>query len=90
MELNKFYDVDFIKDSEVNDIIKLNKVLLFYNDNKVQLGYPFLTKIKVYAKILRHFKGKKITVLKTKPKKHYTRTKGFRKVFTRIELKQYK
>lgn len=90
MELNKFYDVDFIKDSEVNDIIKLNKVLLFYNDNKVQLGYPFLTKIKVYAKILKHFKGEKITVLKTKPKKHYTRTKGFRKVFTRIELKQYK
>ena len=28
MELNKFYDVDFIKDSEVNDIIKLNKVFL--------------------------------------------------------------
>jgi large subunit ribosomal protein L21 len=89
MELNKFYDIDFIKNTKFNDIIKLNKILLFYSDNKVQLGYPFLTNIKIYAKILRHLKSKKITILKTKPKKHYTRTKGFRKILTRISLQTY-
>jgi large subunit ribosomal protein L21 len=86
MELNKWYDIDFIKDVKINDIVVFNKVLLFYKDNKVQLGYPFLPNMNIYAKILKQVKNKKITILKTKPKKHYTRTHGHRQNFTRIIL----
>jgi large subunit ribosomal protein L21 len=86
MELNKWYDIDFIKDVKINDIVIFNKILLFYKNNKVQLGYPFLSNMNIYAKILKQVKSKKITILKTKPKKHYTRTHGHRQNFTRIIL----
>ena len=35
---------------------------------------------------LKNKKGKKITVLKTKPKKRYTRTRGHRQSYTRIKI----
>jgi large subunit ribosomal protein L21 len=86
MELNKWYDIDFIRDVKINDIVVFNKILLFYKNNKVQLGYPFLSNMNIYAKILKQVKSKKIIILKTKPKKHYTRTHGHRQNFTRIIL----
>jgi large subunit ribosomal protein L21 len=87
MELDKWYDIDFIENVKINDIIILNKILLFCKNNKVQLGYPFLSNMNIYAKILRQIKNKKIVILKTKPKKHYTRTHGHRQKCTRIILK---
>ena len=86
MELNKWYDIDFIRDVKINDIFVFNIILLFYKNNKVQLGYPFLSNMNIYAKILKQVKSKKIIILKTKPKKHYTRTHGHRQNFTRIIL----
>jgi large subunit ribosomal protein L21 len=82
----QWYDIDFIKDATLGDFLYFNKILLFRNDDKIQLGKPFLSKSKIYAKIIQQIKGKKITVLKTKPKKHYTRTRGHRQSFTRIQI----
>ena len=56
------------------------------NDNKVQIGKPFLTNSKISAKIIQQVKGPKITVLKTKPKKRYTRKKGHRQSYTRVQI----
>ena len=39
----QWYDVDFIKDGKVGDYIYLNKILFFRNENKVQIGKPFLS-----------------------------------------------
>ena len=64
----------------------MNKVLFFRNGNKVQLGKPFLNESKIPAKIIQQVKGKKITVLKTKPKKRYTRTRGHRQPYTRVQI----
>ena len=82
----QWYDIDFIKDGKVGDFIYLNKVLFFRNGNKVQLGQPFLNESKIPAKIIQQVKGKKITVLKTKPKKRYTRTRGHRQPYTRVQI----
>ena len=70
----QWYDIDFIKDANIGDYIFLNKVLFLRNDNKIQIGQPFLENSKIPAKIIQQVKGKKITVLKTKPKKRYTLT----------------
>ena len=35
---------------------------------------------------IQQVKGKKITVLKTKPKKNYTRTRGHRTLYTRVQI----
>ena len=53
----QWYDIDFIKNGNVGDFIYLNKVLFFRNDNKVQIGKPFLTNSKISAKIIQQVKG---------------------------------
>lgn len=82
----KWYDVDFIKKGELGDFIYLEKILFFKNNNKVQLGKPFLEKSQIPAKIIQNVKGPKITVLKTKPKKKYTRKRGHRQSYTRVKI----
>lgn len=82
----EWYDIDYIRNGEVGDYIYLNKILFFRNENKIQIGKPFLTESKISAKIIQHVKGKKITVLKTKPKKRYTRTRGHRQPYTRVQI----
>jgi len=84
----KWYDVALIKSGSLGDAISLNKILFFKKDNKIQLGMPFLDKSKIAAKIIQQVKGQKITVLKTKPKKNYTRTRGHRQLYTRIQIEK--
>jgi large subunit ribosomal protein L21 len=82
----KWYDIDLIKETNLGDIILLNKILLIKNENKIQFGQPFLNFCQLPAKIIQEVKGKKIIILKTKPKKNYTRTKGHRQGYTRVQI----
>jgi large subunit ribosomal protein L21 len=82
----QWYDVDLIKNVYLGDFIYLNKVLFFRKDNQIQLGKPFLGESQIPAKIIQQVKGQKIIVLKTKPKKKYTRTRGHRQPYTRVQI----
>jgi large subunit ribosomal protein L21 len=83
----QWYDVDYISNANVGDYIYLNKILFFRKENKVQLGKPFLENSQIAAKVIQQeVKGDKITVLKTKPKKKYTRTRGHRQSYTRVMI----
>ena len=84
----QWYDVDFIRNGNIGVFIYLNKILFFRNENKIQLGKPFLLNSQISAKIIQQVKGTKITVLKTKPKKNYTRTRGHRQLYTRVLIDQ--
>ena len=80
----KWFDVDYIKQGNTGDYIILNKILFFKNQNKFQIGKPILKKCRIYAKIIQQVVGNKIKILKTKPKKNYTKTQGHKQMFTRI------
>jgi large subunit ribosomal protein L21 len=82
----EWYDVDLISQGNLGDSIYLNKILFFRKENKIQLGKPFLPNSQIAAKIIQQVKGPKITVLKTKPKKKYTRTRGHRQQYTRVKI----
>jgi large subunit ribosomal protein L21 len=82
----EWYDVDFINNCKLGDFLYLNKILFFRNDKKIQIGKPFLINSQIPAKIIQQVKGPKIIVLKTKPKKKYTRTRGHRQDYTRIQI----
>lgn len=82
----QWYDVDFINNVDLGDFIYINKILFFRKNNVVQLGKPFLGKSQIPAKIIQQVKGQKIIVLKTKPKKTYTRTRGHRQPYTRVQI----
>jgi large subunit ribosomal protein L21 len=82
----QWYDVDYIKNVNLGDFISIKKILFFRKNNAIQLGEPFLVKSEIPAKIIQQVKGKKIIVLKTKPKKKYTRTRGHRQPYTRVQI----
>jgi large subunit ribosomal protein L21 len=85
----RWYDVDYVKTGTLGDFLSFNKILLFRKEKKIQLGKPFLWTSKIPGKIIQQVvKGKKITVLKTKPKKNYTRTRGHRQMYTRVQIDQ--
>jgi large subunit ribosomal protein L21 len=82
----QWYDVDFIKNGILGNFIIFNRILFLKKKNQIQLGKPFLAESQIPAKIIQQVKGKKITVLKTKPKKKYTRTQGHRQGYTRVQI----
>lgn len=81
-----WYDIDFIKQGKIGDYISLKKILLYRNSLKIQIGRPFLMGGLLTGQLIQTVKSKKITVLKTKPKKNYTRVKGHRQLYSRIKF----
>lgn len=66
-------------------IVKFDKILLFKDDNKIDIGKPFL-KYEIQARINAHGKYKKIDILKYKRRKHHKKSIGFKQCFTEIEI----
>ncbi len=65
------------------------KVLFFKdNDEKVKIGTPLLDEIKVTGKVIEHFKGDKVIVIKRKRRKGYRVKKGHRQNHTRIKIEK--
>lgn len=83
IEVGKFYDLNYIPGNP-GDIVELNRVLFIHKDNIFKVGAPFLQSNLIKAKILKHVRGKKITVFKTKPKKNSRCKKGHRQKITRL------
>jgi len=68
--------------------IKFEQVLMLEKDGKYSFGQPLLENCFVEGKIVRHGKGKKIVVLKYKPKKRYEKKIGHRQLFTEIKIEK--
>ncbi len=84
IKTGQWYDIDYINKAFVGDYIAINNILFINKLNKIQIGTPILKNIKIFAKIIQQVKSNKITILKTKPKKNYTRKYGHRKILTRV------
>ena len=64
--------------------------LLFRSDDDRLRGRRTSSKVKVEAVVTGHERGKKIRVIKFKPKRGYKRTNGHRSELTRLEIKDIK
>ena len=64
--------------------VDLDKVLLITDGDKVTVGKPTIERAKVVATSQGESKGKKITVLRYKPKVRYRRKTGHRQLYTRL------
>ncbi len=73
---------------EVGEELKLDEVLLSAQENgvSVEIGSPFLAGRSVTAKIMEQGRGKKISVIKFKPKVRYRRKRGHRQFFTKLQI----
>jgi large subunit ribosomal protein L21 len=64
--------------------------LLFADGDKVAFEGGDVEKVKVEAVVQGHERGKKVRVLKFKPKRGYKRTTGHRSELTRLEISEIK
>ena len=87
VEKGKFYDVNKLEASP-GEIILLNKVLLLKKEDKAIIGNPCIKSCMIKAKVLSHFKGRKVTVFKMKSKKNQRLKRGFRQDLTRLFIEE--
>ncbi|HHY36785.1 MAG TPA: 50S ribosomal protein L21 [Firmicutes bacterium] len=83
-------DVVFVEKlpAEVGGKVEFDRVLALKQDDKLQVGTPYVEGARVVAKVLEHDKHKKILVFKYKAKSNYRRRYGHRQPFTRVQIEE--
>ena len=70
--------------------VAFDEVLLYTDGKSVEVGTPILKSVKVTARVLEQGKGKKVIVYKYKRRKRYSRKKGHRQPYTKVEIVEIK
>ena len=85
-------DVVFFEklDAEEGKKVTFDKVIMVSDDEKVQVGNPYVKGVKVEGKVVSHGKGKKIIVFKMKAKKNERTKQGHRQPYTKVEITSIK
>ncbi len=75
-----------VPDVKDGGTVTFERVLLIADKGQAKIGQPLVEGAKVSGKVLKHFRGDKVTVLKYKPKVRYRRKFGHRQSLTDIEI----
>ena len=70
--------------AEENETVKFDTVLAVSDENGLKVGAPYIAGASVEAQVVKQGKGKKIYVLKYKPKKNEKKKTGHRQLFTKV------
>ncbi len=73
-------------DAEEGKEVSFDNVLMFSDGNKLSIGSPVVSGVKVDAKVLKHLKSDKVIVFKKKRRKGYKVKNGHRQQITQIEI----
>ncbi len=73
-------------EGKAGDKITFDQVLATISDKAYTLGKPTVDGASVEATIVKQGRGKKIEVLKYKPKSKYRRKIGHRQAYTEVEI----
>ena len=73
-------------EGEIGADVTFNKVLLFSDGEKVEVGQPSLENVSVEGQIVEQGKSKKIIVFKYKRRKRYRKKQGHRQFFTAVKI----
>ncbi|MBN2553971.1 MAG: 50S ribosomal protein L21 [Spirochaetales bacterium] len=75
-------------DTQPGDQVEFDSVLLVSDEQKVQVGQPYVKGVKVKAVVEEHGRDKKILVFKYKKRKNYRRTRGHRQQFSLLRVQE--
>ncbi len=75
---------------EEGSSIKLDRVLMVGEGDKVSVGTPVLEKATVTATIKSHGRGEKVGIVKFRRRKHSRTQMGHRQSYTEIEVTEIK
>ena len=88
VEEGKYYAINRLP-HKAGSSLNINRILFCNDKGRRVVGHPYienLESVQVKETILEHFKDKKITVFKMKPKKKLRWTRGHRQLQTRIMI----
>ena len=74
-------------EAEVGSEVSFDKVMLWSDGKKVQVGTPYVEGMSVQAEVVSHGKDDKVIVFKKKRRKDYRRTRGHRQQYTDVRIK---
>ena len=77
-------EVELLESTDKSFIFE--EVLLIVDGDKVELGAPTVSGMKVYADIIDEVKGEKIEVFKYKSKSRYRKHTGHRQHYTQVKI----
>jgi len=87
LEQGRFIDVSFFNDKQDGEIVEIPNILLTSDNGTVKVGQPYLEGAKAVATVKQNLiKGKKVTTVKYKRRKHSKVTKGQRAYYTRLTI----
>ena len=66
--------------------VTFDNVLSIMDENETKIGTPYVSGVKVGAKVLNHLKDDKVIVFKKKRRTGYEKKNGHRQQLTRIEI----
>ena len=72
--------------AEAGETVEFNEVLAIVDGDNSKFGTPSVEGAKVTAKVVRNGKGKKIMVLKYRPKKGSVTRRGHRQPYTAVQI----
>lgn len=73
-------------DADPGTAVTLDRVVLLGDGHDLQVGAPTVAGASVTATVVAHGRGRKIVVMKYKPKAHYRRKTGHRQAFTTLKI----
>ncbi len=74
--------------AEADTTVVFDQVLAVVDGENSTFGTPVVEGAKVEAKVVKHGKGKKITVFKYRPKKGSKSTRGHRQPYTKVKIEK--
>ncbi|MBR2478959.1 MAG: 50S ribosomal protein L21 [Clostridia bacterium] len=81
-------DIIFIEKLDVaeGETVTFDRVMAVSANDGLKIGTPVVEGAKVTANVLKNGKGKKIYVLKYKPKKNEKKKMGHRQPYTKVQI----
>ena len=73
--------------AEADETVTFDKVL-FVGGDDVKVGAPYVEGATVSAKVEKQGRQKKLTIIKFKPKKNYSRKQGHRQPYTKLVVEK--
>lgn len=73
---------------KTGDALALEKVLLVSNNDKIDIGTPYVSGCQVQTEVIGEGRHKKIRIIKQRRRKHSMKRMGHRQDFTKLKITQ--
>lgn len=72
--------------TEAGNTIEFDQILLLADGENITVGAPFLKNVTVKGEVVEHGRGKKISIIKFRRRKHHIKRMGHRQNYTSVKI----